>query len=1257
MKFGARGQFAMVVVSWLLKVALLLLLGMGQKYSSVVKAADTTPASDVGGCGFLHTEPRYYQVTSVLTLQNVPGNDIFVNDALVRTLRRQLLLAECQVSLSEGVPCVSGTEQLPCAEPVHKCPGVDSVTGSTLTADGSSFVLTNDVYKAIVDESCDSNGDGVADSIDSVNMLVCGTIATYGPSVQSAVKRGACKALCTLAGDAGNMTSSVSNGGSIENCLSFDLILSTPTAQAADVLQSELLSSRIKSDIQLSMSGFGNTPLVFSVVDSSVGPAVGFGFFPPPPPPPPPVKQLAPLPAQGGDTSSDLQLVYGEWSPCYPSCGDGISTRTATCVDKEGAVLALKDCPGGLYAETSKQCSTECQLPHWQYGPWQTCSKRCGTGQSVRTVKCVSDGITPCSEADQEPISRECNTVPCDVFSWVESEWSECSAPCGGGTQSRNVSCVSSSGEISSETSCVQDVRPSNSRNCNQESCDFCGSNICLGRGTCSGATCQCNKGYAGKYCEVHQSCESGVVDKMLECCPSGVLNASGECCKEGSSLDGTGKCCAGQVDACGVCNGNATFIDIQGQCCAVVDANGVCCSSGLIDECGVCNGVGNTCNILLGLKMKVPADLISDGSIQEASINSYLAQVANISGIDQSRISIGSISPTPSARRRARQLLQTGDSVDVIVEVEIAPDENRVMDIPFSSAYYAAVLPEASSKYGSQKFVVESVPISSRSGFCGNGICEVGERATVDVTPGTCSQDCGLPSIVCDGGCGSNGFCQPASGICTCLTGYEGPSCDVCSYGYVLGSDGKTCVLNVAEKGAIAPVVLGDNGEALVSGNTSSSSSAGVIVGAVIGSLLGVSLLVLLFIYLRKRIARPASKLRQPRTSHVLDNGEYYPGDDADEFGLRKKYGMSPYIFGYSDSDRADTIQTGVYQQEAPVIIQHVQQQDDEYDLDRAMTFKSTHSIPGYAEIIGMDSQKISLERPISARVSYATHPEDVPTTSSDMYIKKPSGCNTDGDEQYIASASQHYNGYETLEHGKIHLQEEGDASGAHSLAIESPMSNKEVESLGHVQYPANTDVELQTSLGSESRLFFNPAFSLRPDDGQQSGTQAPGSDSKTLVVYSNEEDDLALRRRKLDALRAAVRSLESRAPSEASFQSASVDLMDMPQAHGEFLPGRPHVPNLDLSTRNKNKPPAPAPPAAAPQREGIFATMKRALTPPRFRRSTEPDAVTKSQESFNRVMNVVNGALGEPKAVTSRFNAQQYQDTTHLDTRPPWH
>jgi hypothetical protein len=1255
MKFGARGHSGVVVVSWLLKVALLLFLGIGHQYSTAVRAADTT--AEVGGCGFLHTEPRYYQVTSMLTLQNVPGNDIFVNDALVRTLRRQLLVAECQVSLSEGAPCVSGTEQLPCAEPVHKCPGMDAATGSLLTADGSSFVLTNDVYKAIVDESCDSNGDGVTDTIDSVNMLVCGTVATYGPGVQSAVKRGACKAVCTLMGAPENMTSSVSNSDTIENCLSFDLILSTPTAQAADVLQSELLSSRIKNDVELSMSGFGNTPLIFSVVDSSVGPAVGFGFFPPPPPPPPPVKQLAPLPTQGGDAaSSDLQLVYGEWSPCYPSCGDGISTRTATCIDKEGAVLALKDCPGGLYAETSKQCSTECQLPYWQYGPWQTCSKRCGTGQSIRTAKCVSDGTTACSEAEKEPLSRECNTIPCDVFSWVESEWSACSAPCGGGTQSRNVSCVSSTGETASETSCVQDVRPPNSRNCNQESCNFCGSTICLGRGTCSDSTCQCNKGYAGKYCEVHQSCESGVVDTMLECCQSGVLNSRGECCEEGSSLDGTGECCAGQVDACGVCNGNANFIDIQGKCCAVVDADGVCCSSGMIDECGVCNGVGNTCNILLGLKMKVPADLIADGSIQEASINSYLAQVANISGIDQSRISIGSISPAPSARRRARQLLQTEDTEVVIVEVEIAPDENQVMDVPFSSAYYAAALPEASAKYGSQKFAVENVPISSRSGVCGNGICEVGERATVDVTPGTCSQDCGLPSKVCDGGCGSNGFCQPASGICMCLSGYEGPSCDMCSHGYVLGADGVTCILNVAEKGAIAPVVLGDNGQALVSGQSSSSSSAGVIVGAVIGSLLGVALLVLLFIYLRKRMARPVSTLHQPRRSHVLDNGEYYPGDDSDEFGLRKKYGMSPYNFGYTDSDQADTIQTGVYQQDDPVIIQHVQQQDDGYDLERAMTFKSTHSMPGYAEIIGMDSQNIALERPISAKVSYATQPTDAPTTSSDMYIKKPSECITDGDEQYIPSAPQHHHGYDSPEHGEQHLQEEGDTSGAHSLAIESPASINEVESLGHVQYRANTDVELQTSLGSESRLFFNPAFSLRPDDGQQSCAEAPDSDSKTMVVIRNEEDDLAMRRRKLDALRAAVRSLESRAPSEASFQSASVDLMDPPQTHGEFLPGRPHVPGLDLSSKNKNKPPAPAP-AAVPQREGIFATMKRALTPPRFRKCKESNAVTKSQESFNRVMNAVNGALREPKAATSRFNAQQYQDTTHLDTRPPWH
>ncbi len=120
------------------------------------------------------------------------------------------------------------------------------------------------------------------------------------------------------------------------------------------MLMEQLLSEDIAEEVEMSLSGFGSAPLIFSVVTASVEGAVGFGYFPPPPPPPPPLKPLTPA---SSAKNEDLILVYGSWSSCYPSCGDGWSTRTVRCIDSEGSAAPLANCPGGLGALTSKACS------------------------------------------------------------------------------------------------------------------------------------------------------------------------------------------------------------------------------------------------------------------------------------------------------------------------------------------------------------------------------------------------------------------------------------------------------------------------------------------------------------------------------------------------------------------------------------------------------------------------------------------------------------------------------------------------------------------------------------------------------------------------------------------------------------------------------------------------------------------------------------------------------------------------------------
>ena len=1163
---GPRESSVRVTVSWWLKVALTFLLvggcdvGCFSKYSGILGVqgqmlGDLERTNETtGGCSFLQTQPRYYQVTSVLTLQNVPEHDELLNDALIRTIRRQLLLSECQVIMSEGVACTSGTVELPCAEPVHKC-GIQSPVW-----------LTNDIYTAIMEESCDENGDGVVDGLDDVRTLVCQQVLQYGPQVQGLVKSRECESTCEIG------INNTSNQ-SLDGCLRFDLTLNVPTEQAAVVFKDELESERVKEVIQVGLSGFGNKPLVFSVVGSRVGIAVGFGFFPPPPPPPPPVKQLGPLP--NAPEGSGRRLVYGEWSPCYPSCGEGVSTRNVRCIDTQGVELSSDQCYEVLLAETSKLCSTECEMPYWQYGPWQSCSKRCGTGESTRTAVCVSDGSSECSEESKEPLSRACNTIPCNVFSWIEGEWGECSSSCGGGNQSRNVTCVDSQGQPSSDDTCLYNTRPLDNRPCNTQPCDFCSASICLGRGVCTDGTCDCTNGYSGKHCEAHRSCDSGVVDSLLECCPSGVVSSLGECCPIGSSIDSSGSCCSSTIDACGVCGGKNNFTDIQGECCEVIDADGVCCSTGLLDECGVCNGVGNTCNILLGLQMNVPSDIVVGDSVQEESIQDYLVQLGNMTGINADRITVGRISRAPLARRRLlnspRALLQDDESISLIVQVEIAPDDSDELVVPFSSAYYAKILPEASSTYGSASFDIENVPISTRSGVCGNGICEIGERATIGLDPGTCSQDCGLASKLCLGGCHNGGQCQPASGVCACLPQYSGVSCQECADGYQ--KQGETCILNVAEAGLIAATVLGENGEALVSGEDSSGTSVGVILGAVFGTLGGIALIIILLLLIRKRRMRPALR------NHDVYVNKIYQFSDSDDSGLRKKYGLSPHSFGYNDSDPSDTIPSEKYRQD-----------------------------------IGNNLEQP--QRPISAQISYVQG--TTVFSSSDhnsgfqenLYVKKHASENQTShqEDEYIRVGVSHATG----ERSSPEIDARGNISGADSLASQSPNPAYD--------YVDNARLD-------ESKMIFNPVY---------------GNDQEETVIVEQEEDDLDARRRKIQALRAAVCALESRAPSEASFRSLSENIVEHTDEKTDYMIGRPSVPELDFAKLQKplnreecqeenvaRKHVEPSKP-----RQSFFTVVKNALTPPRFRQNTGTDTpnrpeISESQSSFHKVLEVVDGAL----------------------------
>mmetsp|Transcript_8442 Transcript_8442/g.18489 ORF Transcript_8442/g.18489 Transcript_8442/m.18489 type:complete len:517 (+) Transcript_8442:133-1683(+) len=79
-------------------------------------------------------------------------------------------------------------------------------------------------------------------------------------------------------------------------------------------------------------------------------------------------------------------------------------------------------------------------LARFESGPWGQCSSTCGSGAQARDVHCNTH-----HDEDCEGLERPSTSRPCQDYSgcqYATSEWSQCSARCGPGTQTRRVGCA-----------------------------------------------------------------------------------------------------------------------------------------------------------------------------------------------------------------------------------------------------------------------------------------------------------------------------------------------------------------------------------------------------------------------------------------------------------------------------------------------------------------------------------------------------------------------------------------------------------------------------------------------------------------------------------------------------------------------------------------------------------------------------------------------------------------------------------------------
>ncbi|XP_023982592.1 ADAMTS-like protein 1 [Physeter macrocephalus] len=182
-----------------------------------------------------------------------------------------------------------------------------------------------------------------------------------------------------------------------------------------------------------------------------------------------------------GPADSTVQFIFyqpiihrwreTDFFPCSATCGGGYQLTSAECYDlRSNRVVADQYCH--YYPENIKpkpklqECNLDpCPasdgykqimpydlyhpLPRWEATPWTACSSSCGGGIQSRAVSCVEEDIQghvtsveewKCMYTPKMPIVQPCNIFDCPK--WLAQEWSPCTVTCGQGLRYRVVLCI-----------------------------------------------------------------------------------------------------------------------------------------------------------------------------------------------------------------------------------------------------------------------------------------------------------------------------------------------------------------------------------------------------------------------------------------------------------------------------------------------------------------------------------------------------------------------------------------------------------------------------------------------------------------------------------------------------------------------------------------------------------------------------------------------------------------------------------------------
>ncbi|NXQ53776.1 PPN protein, partial [Anthoscopus minutus] len=227
------------------------------------------------------------------------------------------------------------------------------------------------------------------------------------------------------------------------------------------------------------------------------------------------------LPLQG--QALGYSWSYSSWSECSSECGGGFQSRLVFCtIDNE--IYPDYMCRNKPRPDNNRMCGHQpCpQTKRWKTGEWGSCSASCGGGSQTRSVYCVafdgqsSQGVLDDAEcmafAQQPRRSQPCNVQPCAT--WSTGPWSQCSASCGEGVQTRTVTCRTKQGSQAQDFACLMEPKPSATQPCLKENC------------------IQEVGWHVGDWGLCSKSCDSGIRTRQVICADGDYKFYSPETCK-----------------------------------------------------------------------------------------------------------------------------------------------------------------------------------------------------------------------------------------------------------------------------------------------------------------------------------------------------------------------------------------------------------------------------------------------------------------------------------------------------------------------------------------------------------------------------------------------------------------------------------------------------------------------------------------------------------------------------------------------------